>query len=173
MSLEQISYLSQIVGGIAVIASLIFVGLQLRQGARATHLSAYQAAQERLDNVRQVLASDADLAGIFSQGVADPMRLDDQQLFRFRALMFVLANAMQTLHVMFVQSDIDAAEWNRVQPTALRIFGTPGGRAWLTLFRHEIDGTFAKTLDDLLKSATPPPMPARADWQAALAQSAP
>jgi len=53
--LENISLISQIIGALAVIASLVFVGLQLRQSATSMRLSAYQAAQERLDNVRQFI----------------------------------------------------------------------------------------------------------------------
>ena len=172
MSLEQISYLSQIVGALAVVASLIFVGLQLRQSAKSTRLVAYQAAQERLDSVRQAIASDHDVAEILLQGLADPMRLDDVQLVRFRSLLFVVVSAMQTLHVMFVQSNIDASEWDRMKPTALRIFRSPGGRAWLAMFKDEIDSKFAKRMDELLESTAIVTMASREDWQAALAKCA-
>jgi hypothetical protein len=35
MSLEQYSYLAQIIGAVAVVASLIFVGVQVRQNTKA------------------------------------------------------------------------------------------------------------------------------------------
>lgn len=40
MSLEQASYLSQIVGSIAVLASLLFVGLQIRQNTQSQRIVA-------------------------------------------------------------------------------------------------------------------------------------
>jgi len=40
MSLEQASYLSQVIGALAVIASLIFVGFQVRQNTRAQRVVA-------------------------------------------------------------------------------------------------------------------------------------
>jgi hypothetical protein len=169
MSLEHINYISQIISTLAVVASLIFVGLQLRQSAKATRLSAYEAAQGRLDNVRQAIMSDPDLAETFSKGLADPMLLDDRQLVRFRLVLFVAANALETLHTMFVQSHIGASEWNKVKPTALRIFTTPGGRAWLALFKDEIDPKLAKVLNELVESKPISGMPSRADWQAAMA----
>lgn len=104
----------------------------------------------------------------FEKGFADPMLLGDRQLARFRLLLFVADNALETLHMMFVQSHIGASEWNKVKPTALRIFATPGGRTWLALFKDENDPALAKALSELAESKPISGMPSRSDWQTAL-----
>ena len=38
MTLEQLSFLAQIVGAVGVLASLIFVGLQIRQNTQSQHV---------------------------------------------------------------------------------------------------------------------------------------
>ncbi len=46
MTLEDISLLSQIVGGFAVMASLVFVGLQIRDNSRAVRAATAQAVHD-------------------------------------------------------------------------------------------------------------------------------
>lgn len=154
MTLESIYYASQTLAVVGLIASLLFVGKQVRQNSKSMRLSAYQTAQERLDNIREAIAVNADVAAIYTQGLADPVRLDDQQLVRFRMLIFDVASAMQTLHVLSVQSGINPAEWDRLIPTARRVFGSPGGRAWWALFRREVDSGFAEAVDALLEDGS-------------------
>jgi hypothetical protein len=43
MTLEQLSFLAQIVGAVGVLASLIFVGLQIRQNTQSQHVVAVES----------------------------------------------------------------------------------------------------------------------------------
>lgn len=171
MTLESIYYIGQTLAVAAILVSLIFVGVQVRQNSKSMRMAAYQAAQERLDNVRQMIVENADVAEIYDLGLKDPSRLDDRQLVRFRLLLFVAASAMQTLHVLFVQTGIHSAEWRRLEPTTRRMFASRGGRAWWTLFRHELDPVFARVVDSLIENAAVEEQPSSADWQNAAAKS--
>lgn len=111
MTLENINYIAQIIAVIAVVGSLIFVGVQLHQNALAMRMSAYQAAHERLDHARQMIASDENLSRLYDAGLRDPASLDEAGVARFRLLMFVVVEAMQTVHVLFVQSKLSHEEW--------------------------------------------------------------
>jgi hypothetical protein len=44
MTLEQVSYLAQIIGGVVVIATLIYLSIQVRQGTEALRSDTRQAA---------------------------------------------------------------------------------------------------------------------------------
>ena len=172
MTLADAALISQIAAAILVAASFIFVGVQIRQNSKSMRMSAYQAAQERLDNVRQMIVENAEVAEIYDLGLKDPTLLDDTQLVRFRLLLFVAASAMQTLHVLFVQTGIDGAEWKRLEATTRRMFASRGGRAWWSLFRHELDPAFARAVDGLIEHAALEEQPSRADWQGANAKGA-
>ena len=45
MTLEDLSYVSQIVGVVAIFASLVFVGLQIRQNTLATRAASHNASR--------------------------------------------------------------------------------------------------------------------------------
>ena len=66
MSLDQLATLSSIVASLAVIASLIFVGIQLKQSSLATRMMTAQInTQIMIDNFGRVI-DHADIAAIFA-----------------------------------------------------------------------------------------------------------
>lgn len=52
MTFEEISALSQIAGGFAVMASLVFVGLQIRDNSRAVRAATAQAVHDNKPDPR-------------------------------------------------------------------------------------------------------------------------
>ena len=71
MSLEQWADLSQIVGGLAVVASLIFVGLQLRQNTDAIRASTSQAHSAMYHAINTSVIDSSDFARIWRAGLSD------------------------------------------------------------------------------------------------------
>ena len=65
MRLEKWALIAEIVGGIAIVASLIFVGLQIQQGTSITKASSYQDFVEELNDWRSVLITDPELRRLF------------------------------------------------------------------------------------------------------------
>jgi hypothetical protein len=121
MSLEQISYLSQIIAAAAVVASLIYAALQLRIYTKAAREARLVAASTDMQEFRRMLAQDATCARIFSDGLDDLNRLDRGEQQRFHAMMMLLMT-----QVRYIDSFVDIpAEMNT---TAL--WTRPGARQW-------------------------------------------
>src|SRR3954464_2646983 len=84
MSLEQISYLTQIVASIGVIVSLIFVGLQIRQNTGALQRSEHNSTMAQWTVIRMAIAQNRDIAELMTAGLhgervidaADQLRLE-------------------------------------------------------------------------------------------------
>jgi len=87
MSLENIYYIGQTVAVLAIIASLIFVGLQLRQNTLAQNLAAQQAFNSMKFQHMSLLIADADVATLHRKGLKDFSSLDEIERWRFGALM--------------------------------------------------------------------------------------
>jgi len=173
MALETIYYISQTIAVVAVIGSLIFVGLQLRQNWLAIRMNAYQAAHERLDHARQMIASDEGLARLYDKGQRDPASLDESGVARFRLLMFVVVEAIQTVHVLFVQSKLSQEEWCPVERMCQRVMATPGGRTWWLVYRSEFNAAFAEEVDRLLGRAAASPPLTSDEWRSFVLRAQP
>ena len=130
MTLQDISALSQIVSGLAVVASLVFVGLQIRQNTRATQAASHHAVSEALNRVNLSWAENADVTRIWIAGRDDRQALTEEERWRFDSAMRAYFHVVET---MFVQAglgagdkDILAAEENAIRGA----LAFPGVREW-------------------------------------------
>ncbi len=142
MSLEQISYLSQIVASLAVVASLIYAALQLRIYTKQARESRLIAASSDIQEFRRMLAADPNCARIFSDGLADLNQLDRTEQLRFHAMMQL---AMTQVRYISTFADVPP------EMNAATLWSQPGARQWWATARLHytphmvalIDGRFA------------------------------
>ncbi len=87
MSLETIYYITQIIAVVAVIASLLFVGLQVRQNTKAQHLVAQQNYYFSKNEFVGRIADDPTYADIYRRGLQNLYDLSETERWRFGAMM--------------------------------------------------------------------------------------
>lgn len=138
MSLEQISYLSQTIAAVAVVASLIYAALQLRIYTRATRESRLVAASADIQEFRRMLAQDTTCARIFLDGLDDLNQLDRAEQLRFNAMMQLV---MTQVRYIASFADIPA----EMSPTA--IWSRPGARQWWATARDNYAAHMVAMID--------------------------
>ena len=87
MSLEQLSYLAQMVGSVGVIVSLIFVGLQIKQNTRALERTEHNSTMEQWTVVRMAIAKHRDIAEIMTAGLNGDRVLDAADQLRLEQML--------------------------------------------------------------------------------------
>lgn len=143
MSLEDAYYISQIVAAVAILASLIYAGLQFRIFARQAREARLAAYTSDIQQFRQAILADRDVARIYRDGLVDFTKLDPLDQWRFGALMQNLTQSM-TLQLEFKDilpaEDITAGwEW---------IVCRPGYRTWWSRAKHLYGGPTRKLVED-------------------------
>ena len=86
LTLEQISYLAQIIGVIAVIASIIYVGKQLHQNTEQMQTNAALAHSHWSFDIQSTLLNNREVAECWVKGGADFDSLDEvdkQRIMQF------------------------------------------------------------------------------------------
>src|SRR3954471_7670932 len=84
MSLEQLSYLAQIVASVGVVLSLLFVGYQVRQSTAALERGEHNSTMEQWTAIRMAIAENREIATLMTGGLdgsrpldaADQLRVD-------------------------------------------------------------------------------------------------
>ena len=71
MTLEQLSFLAQIVGAVGVLASLIFVGLQIRQNTQSQHVVAVESLAAAIAAINVPLMESPMLGTALAKAVKD------------------------------------------------------------------------------------------------------
>jgi hypothetical protein len=87
MSLEQWSYVAQILGTIAIVVSLIFVGLQIRQNTSALQRNEHNSTMAQWTVIRQAVATNRDIAELMTGGLSGENALDDADRIRLENML--------------------------------------------------------------------------------------
>ena len=69
MSLEDVSYLAQIVASIGVILSLIFVGYQIRQNTATLQRSEHNSTMSEWSTIRMAIAQSREISELMTAGL--------------------------------------------------------------------------------------------------------
>jgi len=158
MSLEQLSYLAQIVGSVGVIVSLLFVGSQIKQNTRALERNEHNSTMAQWTVIRQAIATNRDMAELMTVGLSGERTLDAADQLRLGQMLQECAWA--SFHI-----------WDRMQRGVFPkgtfeatagvylcdLLRTAGGRAWWdSAKRSGFIPKFVADVDVLLTAASRP-----------------
>lgn len=132
IGLVQISQLAQAVSSVAVVASLVFVGVQLHRNTLTTRAASHHAIIEALNRIDLLWAQDQDLVRVFLAGVEDRSALTHEERWRFdsilRAYLHVYESMYTEAKLGAVDDDVVTAEDSGIR----FVFASAGVRDWWT-----------------------------------------
>ena len=82
MSLNDLANMGQVIGAIAVVISLIYVALQIRQNTNAVRSATAQSVHEHFASWYHLIAADAELSRIVADGLRDYQLLSENERTR-------------------------------------------------------------------------------------------
>ena len=111
MNWDAISAVSQLIGSIAVVLSVLYLAVQLRSSTRVARVAAMDAAAAALRDVTKPLMENAELARLWRTGLEnlDALSPDDQARFFHTGHQFL--KAMETIHYHYVYGLLDTQLW--------------------------------------------------------------
>jgi hypothetical protein len=148
MNWDAIGAVSGLLSAVALIATLVYVAVQIRQNTSALRSTATQGTHEQVVTLYDLLASDGELSETFVCGLNAPDALNRIQTARFYALLLGLMFRYQN---WFLQTRSHALEedhivkWTQV---LRKISGTPGFKK----FWHERRFTYTSAMVQYLEN---------------------
>ena len=148
MTLEQWAFVSQIVGALAVVASLIYLALQVRHSNTLSRIQARQSMMELTQDQLLLQVSDPTIwLGVFNQ---EPRSLEE----RIKVNMWLTLFMRQREYEWLTHSEgiIDPKMFRAYAGVIAVILGTERNRRWWSLRRQikEFDPAFMDYVDALL-----------------------
>jgi hypothetical protein len=87
MPFEQLSYLAQIIASVAVVASLIFVALQIKQNTGALQRNEHNSTMAQWTVIRMAIAQNRDIAELMTAGLRGERALDAADQLRLEQML--------------------------------------------------------------------------------------
>lgn len=161
MTLTDLASLGSFVSGIAVLISLIYVGLQVRQSTKHTRAQITQGRLSQLsEGFLRNAEADAETVRAMQLGAAADPAISDEQIYRFQNRTTAM---LVTWEDLFLQRR-DGLIHDNTYATAVLSFRTaleaPGVRAVWTASRHTYDTAFRDFIEEMIASG-PAKLPSR------------
>ena len=131
MTREAIGAIGELVAAVGVILSLVFVGLQLRKNTDAIIDSNVESATERLITLSQLIASDAELARIYTQGMRSFSDLSAEDRTRFASVMYSIFADCWDQYSKHKKGAIDDRVWGTIEGNVTQLLSREGVQQWL------------------------------------------
>jgi hypothetical protein len=149
MSLEQASFLAQIISALAIIASLIFVGVQLRQTASAMRNSSSQAHSSIYSEIISTIIDNGEFASIWRRGLKEPASLSEDEWVRFIACASAQFRFFESSRVQWRRRQLDDEHWQNIEAQVNSFAAQPGIKAWWQLRRNWHSASFRNWFEAL------------------------
>ena len=131
MMLEHLANWGEFIGGIAVVISLIYVGVQIRATVRQSRVDSLTKVTELWAQYAAVIASDAEAWRVYYEGVKDYVSLTNAERARFNFLMGLYFGIVDTLMVHEEAGTFIYPEtYQRNLDQAYAVFRQPGVQKW-------------------------------------------
>lgn len=134
LGLTEWALIAEIIGGIAVVGSLLFVGVEVRKNSAASRANAFQALSESVTQVTETVAISEQLTRLVRLGHADPRALREDERIRFLSILMVYWRRFEAAFIQHQLGIISSAEWKGFSAALDFQLSTEGGRAWWSEF---------------------------------------
>ena len=148
MNWDAIGAVGEILGAVAVIATLIYLAKQIRQNSQAVQISALRDTTEQWNRWSEVLATSSELADIVARGNRSYNALPENEALRYGAyvqMFFDCAESYRTLVSEHrVQKNLEVLE-----SIVGRRIGTTGFAEWWSENQRDYDAGFVNWINGI------------------------
>jgi hypothetical protein len=113
MNWEAIGAVGETLGSVAVLVTLIYFSLQIRQNTKATRNTSSQYMLSAAQNTALAVASSNESVEIWLKGLSDLQSLNETEKMRARLLMSSQMVATDSLYWSYRQGTLDEELWHR------------------------------------------------------------
>jgi hypothetical protein len=138
VSIQDWGAIGEIVGALAVVASLIYLAVQIKQSTRqislnleSSKLAAFEQNVESGNRAREVLITNPAVAELFLNGLADYRNMPPNDKFRCNMLFRNLLSAIQAGYIRQLTIGGDPEDFEGTSKMLDSLLENPGVHQWL------------------------------------------
>ncbi len=147
MDLTQLANLGEFVGGVAVLVTLVYLAVQIREVKLANRSA---AGDETARSWRENLGFLMEHADVFSAGARGMAALRGEDALRFVPLMQYIMAYFENFYGKYRDGVVDRAEWERLDQVLVWYFSWPGVVEWWSVTEAQYRPEFSAHVRALL-----------------------
>lgn len=154
MTLETLYYFSQIVAVIGIFASLIFVGLQVRQNTKALRATSHHAVTDSFNTINNMIANDPKYARRWRLSLAGDDGLDEDERVSVSFMRLAYMRIFETIYYQYKNGTLDRKLFDaELMTLKWTVTQHPGFLAWWANNPISLSAEFRAFIDGLVRDA--------------------
>lgn len=153
MDLSGLGNVGDFIGGVAVIVSLVYLAVQVRQNTRSVRAASFQALSESVSDRVLRLAESSELHEVYMRGMRGD-QLSEQETQRFGTIMLSLIRLSSNAFVQYRSGMLTEDQWQGFRVMPVTLLSSPGGRAFWLRGRTAFGEEFAAYIDSEIDKAS-------------------
>jgi len=150
MTLNDVYTITQILAALAVVASLVFVGLQVRLANHMMRAEAMRNHADKFQSVSRAMFEIPGMAPLFAKGFDGMASFDAVERMQFINIVMWILRIAEELHLQFEEGLIERDLWDANCRIWVRTFQGKGPREAFEVRRELFTPKFQTFFDDLV-----------------------
>ena len=152
MNWEAISAIGEIVGALAVVITLVYLAIQIREQNRESRAAAIDSLSQQWRGLMSDLSTSETLSDIYLRGLADFDGLSPSEKMRFTTILSQTAQITESLHKHHRLGRLDPGMWEGYETRMRDVFSNPGVKTWWGLRRHWFSPQIREYIDEIVET---------------------
>lgn len=130
MNWDAIGAIGEVVGAIAVVVSLIYLAVQIKDNSKLLKMASDDSLMSRYAASLSLVAQTPENAYVFNRGMKDPESLTEDQLAHFGYMIGLIMTQIDYTYRQHQDGRISNEQWARIAIIVENYFSTTGVRQW-------------------------------------------
>lgn len=130
MTIQDLGSIGELVAAIATIATLFYLAIQIRSNTSVVRSAAAQSVHEAFATWYRMLAADAPLAELVTNGLRDYTSLSEADRARFIATFMAFLSCSQDAFIKWREGSLAPDLWRGWELVIMNLVHAPGGKAF-------------------------------------------
>lgn len=153
MKLKKWALVAEIVGGITIVLSLIFVGYEIQRNSQAQIQATTQNVVSEYNATLQSLSESVELACIYARGIQDFSGLAGADQVRLSAYLLRWNRVVEDIFYLESDGAVESRIWSAIERQQREVAQLPGFQQWFSLRKHWMSPDYQAYVSELIETA--------------------
>ena len=147
MNWTALGAIGEVIAALAVLITLVYLAVQVRQAKAALHISSFQEANRLMNEATLALATSPELSKAIATASTDPSKLEDWQWRLIEGYLIAIINSWELILEQLESGSLDV-DRPKVVEAFQAVLRDPWIRPAWGRIRHQWPSTFSKFVED-------------------------
>ncbi len=146
MTLKKYALISEIVGGVAIIISLVVLIVEIRGNTAAVQAATFQTVSDSITAIAVQIGTDKEGVRVYFAGLRGELE-DPDEIDRFQLIMITLIRRFE--NTFYQRSRLEPEQWQGLRNALDSTVSTNGFGSWWENYRILLSSEFQELVDEL------------------------